>query len=552
VRKAFRVQQVGSGRGGTAAVPGTSRPETVNGRILRLLWAAGLALPLLLLAASLLLALGIAALHVTEGGHHTVEAGVVVGCLLAAVLALFAMARQLRRQVLEPLVRLETSVSRVCQGEPGAALITTDTGVLGAMARDIDSLSQEVHGLYEDMDSRVARQTARLAQKTASLKILYDVAATINQADDLEALLLRFLRTLKEMVNGRAATVRLQAPDGRMQLVGCIGLDDRVQLEREVVPIHLCVCGKALTPGDILCEGDPATCAARNGRPMFGTDVVEALLVPLAYHDEALGSYTIYVDCPGITGREDIRELLATIGQHLGIAVAKQRSDAEARRLSIIEERNALAHELHDSLAQTLASLRFQVRMLGDTLQQGGSPQSAMDDLSRIRNGLDEAHTELRELLNSFRAPLDRRGLVPALEQLTEHFARDTGMHVFFQKDCRAPSLPAADEMQLLRIVQEALNNVRKHSRAQTVRVLLNCRPGGAYMLLVEDDGVGFDLPRRTGRPGEHIGLSIMEERARRLGGQLRIESEPGEGTRVEVAYNRREPPQGPRRVRVD
>jgi two-component system nitrate/nitrite sensor histidine kinase NarX len=546
------VQKLVSGKAEQAAARGASRPETVNARILRLLQAAGLAAPLVVLAVSLLLSLAIAALHVAEGGHHTVEAGLVVACLIAAALALFVMARQLRREVLKPLVRLEASVARVCQGEPGAALITTDTGVLGAMARDIDSLSQELHGLYEDMDSRVARQTARLAQKTASLKILYDVAASINQADDLEALLLRFLRTLKEMVNGRAATVRLQAPEGRMQLVGCIGLDDQVRLEQDVLPIRLCVCGKALTPGDILCDGEPATCAARNGQAMFGPDAVEALSVPLAYHDDVLGSYTVYVERPGITGREDIRELLATIGQHLGIAVAKQRSDAEAQRLSIIEERNALAHELHDSLAQTLASLRFQVRMLDDTLQQDGSPQSAMDDLARIRNGLDEAHTELRELLNSFRAPLDRRGLVPALEQLTEQLARETGMHVFFQKDCRAPSLPAADEMQLLRIVQEALNNVRKHAKAQTVRVLLNCRPGGAYMLLVEDDGVGFDLPRRTGSPGEHIGLSIMEERARRLGGQLRIESEPGEGTRVEVAYNRREPLQGSRRLRMD
>lgn len=545
------MEKIGSSRA-QAAERGGAPPETVDARILRLLWAAELAVPLLLLAASLLIALGIAALHMAQGGHHTVEAGVVVGCLLAAVLALFAMARQLRHQVLEPLARLEASVARVCQGEPGAALITTDTGVLGTMARDIDSLSREVHELYEDMDNRVARQTARLAQKTASLKILYDVAATINQADDLEALLLRFLRSLKEMVNGRTAMVRLQAPDGRMQLVGCIGLDDRVQLEEDVLPIRLCVCGKALTPADILCAGDPAICTGRNGQPMFGRDSVDALTVPLAYHDDVFGSYTIYVERPGIAGREDIRELLETIGQHLGIAVAKQRSDAEAQRLSIIDERNALAHELHDSLAQTLAGLRFQVRMLDDTLKQGGSPRSAMDDLARIRNGLDEAHTELRELLNSFRAPLDRRGLVPAIEQLTEQLARETGMHVFFQKDCRAPSLPAADEMQLLRIVQEALTNVRKHSKAQTVRVLLNCRPGGAYMLLVEDDGVGFDLPRRTGHPGEHIGLSIMEERARRLGGQVRIESEAGEGTRVEVTYNRREPLQGLRRPRVD
>ena len=541
-----------SGRKAEAAVRSAAPRNAVNARILRLLWAAGLAVPLVLLAASLLVALAVAFLLAAEGGHHVLQASALTGCLVLAVVALLIAGRQLRGQLLRPLVRLEASVARVCQGEPGAALITDDTGVLGSMARDIDSLSQELYGLYEDMDSRVARQTARLAQKTASLKILYDVAATINQTHDLEELLLRFLRMLKEMVNGRAATVRLQAPDGRMQLVGCIGLDDELRRERELLPIRLCVCGKALTPGDILCEGGAVNCAARNGQPMFGPDEVEVVTVPLAYHDDVLGSYTVYVDRPGIAEREDIRELLSTIGRHLGVAVAKQRSDAEAQRLSIIDERNALAHELHDSLAQTLASLRFQVRMLGDTLRQGGSPEPAMDDLQRIRNGLDEAHVELRELLNNFRAPLDRRGLIPALEQLTKQFARETGLHVFFQKDCRAPSLSAADEMQLVRIVQEALANIRRHARAQTVRVLLNCRPGGAYMLLVEDDGVGFDLPRRAGRPGEHIGLSIMEERARRLGGQLRIESEPGEGTRVEVTYNHGVAVQRARRLRAN
>jgi len=546
------VRKVGGGRVEAAVARDAPYPDGVGARVLQLLRAAGLAVPFGVLAVGVVAALAIALLLATEGDHHVLQASALVACLVVAAAALAVAGGRLRGRLLTPLVSLEASVARVCQGEPGASLAIEAAGVLGAMARDIDSLTQEIHGLYEDMDSRVARQTARLAQKTASLKILYDVAATINQADDLEELLLRFLRTLKEMVNGRAATVRLQAPEGRMQLVGCIGLDDRVRLEQEVLPIRLCVCGKALTPGDILCEGDAARCAARNGQPMFAPDVVEAVLVPLAYHDDVLGSYTIYVDRPGIAGREDIRELLETIGQHLGIAVAKQRSDAEAQRLSIIEERNSLAHELHDSLAQTLASLRFQVRMLDDTLRQGCSSQSAIADLARIRNGLDEAHTELRELLNSFRAPLDRRGLVPALEQLTEQLARETGMHVFFQKDCRAPSLSAAVEMQLLRIVQEALTNVRKHSKAQTVRVLLSCRPGGAYMLLVEDDGIGFDLPRRAGSPGEHIGLSIMEERARRLGGHLRIESEPGEGTRVEVAYNHADSLQGARRARVD
>jgi two-component system nitrate/nitrite sensor histidine kinase NarX len=223
------------------------------------------------------------------------------------------------------------------------------------------------------------------------------------------------------------------------------------------------------------------------------------------------------------------------------MAVAKQRSDREARRLSIMEERTTLAHELHDSLAQTLASLRFQVRLLEDLLRQEcTSGDTAVRDVQRIRGGLDEAHTELRELLNSFRAPIDRRGLISALEKLVDRFGRDTGIHVLFQNECREPNLTSAEEMQMLRIAQECLANIRKHAEAHTVRVLFSCHGGSSYSLLVEDDGVGFEDDAKRGRPGEHIGLSIMEERARRLGGNLRIESEPGEGTRVELNYQPR------------
>ena len=89
----------------------------------------------------------------------------------------------------------------------------------------------------------------------------------------------------------------------------------------------------------------------------------------------------------------------------------------------------------------------------------------------------------------------------------------------------------------MLRIVQESLANIRKHAHAKNVRILLTCDLEGEYLLLVEDDGVGFVETKPVGSPGEHIGLSIMGERAKRLGGSLRIESEPGEGTRVELTY---------------
>jgi two-component system nitrate/nitrite sensor histidine kinase NarX len=504
--------------------------------MLEILLAAHLLWPLLGVALALVGALGLLLLSLAAPTLGWPEV-VCLGFLALGLVSAAFTAQRLRSQLLRPLVTLEQSVSRVCQGEPGASRALANVGVLETMARGIGSLNAELTDLYEDMDSRVARQTQRLAQKTASLKILYDVAAEITRADTLEELLLYFLRVLKEMVNGRAATVRVVTPDGGTRLVGSIGLDDDLVRRQDMQPVELCLCGTVLCPGEIVCDNDLRYCSRVYGRRMFASDAVEVVTVPLKHHDELLGAYSIFVDRAGVSEREDILDLLSTIGQHIGVALAKHRSDNEARRLSIIEERASLAHELHDSLAQTLASLRLQVRMLGDALRDADIAAEARADLNRIRNGIDEAHGELRELLSSFRAPMDRRGLVPTLEELTRRFGQQTGIHAVSQMHCRPFEVTPVEEMQLVRIVQETLTNVRKHAKAQTVRVLLTREHNGDYVLLVEDDGVGFSAPRKGGRPGEHIGLSILEERARRIGARLEIESEPGEGTRVEVTF---------------
>ena len=164
------------------------------------------------------------------------------------------------------------------------------------------------------------------------------------------------------------------------------------------------------------------------------------------------------------------------------------------------------------------------------TLDRPGAKQDLPMILARLRR--ESARND-----EPARAPIDQRGLVSALEKLVERFGRETGIHVLFQNECREPNLSSGEEMQILRVAQECLANIRKHAQAHTVRVLFSCRSGGPYCLLVEDDGVGFEDAAKRGRPGEHIGLSIMEERARRLGGNLRIESEVGEGTRVELFY---------------
>ncbi|MES9811460.1 MAG: ATP-binding protein [Candidatus Thiodiazotropha sp.] len=503
---------------------------------LRILFTGNLLLPISILGGSVVASLfTVLIMFSYQQARSTLQ----VILLLSTVLTLFSLILvliRLRSQLLHPLSSLEQFVNQVCQGEPVASKGHEQTGVLSGMARDIDSLSEELTDIYEDMEVRVARQTARLAQKTTSLQVLYDVAAGINQSENLDELLLEYMGVFKRMVNARSATVHLVLQDDRVRQVGCIDLQGRLYNEQEMLPIKLCQCGIALSPGDILCSQDARVCSRRNNRTMYGANEVERVSVPMWYHGDVLGFYHLYVDKPGIyDGREDVLDILNTIGSHLGMAVAKQRSDSEARRLSIVEERTSLAHELHDSLAQTIASLRFQVRMLEETLQNDPISEKAIQETQRIHNGLDEAHDELRELINSFRAPFDQRGMVPALSKLVERFNQETGIPAFFQPDCLKTDLDTSQEMQALRIVQEALANIRKHAKAHTIRVLLRCRSPGSYLILVEDDGVGFEGAVPQGNPGEHIGLSIMEERARRVGGELSIESEPGEGTRVEL-----------------
>ena len=215
----------------------------------------------------------------------------------------------------------------------------------------------------------------------------------------------------------------------------------------------------------------------------------------------------------------------------------KNQSLELARNLALINERTALAHELHDSLAQTIAALRFQVNNLEESMGRADTLASKRD-LRKINAGIDAVNTEVRELIANFRAPMDERGLVASIEDMASRFERETGISVYLQTDDDGVHLSPVAEVQLLGIVREGLANARKHSGAELVRVLLKGRADGFYRLLIEDDGVGFDESTHPSKPGEHIGLSIMRDRAQRLGGELKIESEPGEGTRLDLTFD--------------
>ena len=125
------------------------------------------------------------------------------------------------------------------------------------------------------------------------------------------------------------------------------------------------------------------------------------------------------------------------------------------------------------------------------------------------------------------------------MELAVKNFRKDTDARILLQCDCEAPYVPAHMEMNAFRIVQEALTNIKKHAHAKNVRLLLK-NTGDNYQILIENDGLGFNKETITSESaaGKHLGLTIMQERALHLGGELKIESEPEEGTRVELNFN--------------
>ena len=371
-----------------------------------------------------------------------------------------------------------------------------------------------------------------------SLQILYEVVSSINTAHGLDDLLTRFMYTLKRVTKSQAAAIWIVQDTGKMELSSSSGIDESLILP-DRKDVRRCLYERALTEGKIWVEKDLAKCEKIAGRRFFDNNSTGMVAVPMRYHGIVTGVINLFMDTSLLESIDNTKPLLTSIAHHLSVAIEKSHNEERNQQHIIKDERTRIAHELHDSLAQTLASLRFQVRVLDETLHQGDE-STTWQQLEQIENSLDEANTELRELIANFRAPTYNQNLLDAIEKIVSQFRSETGIKTYLQKEWSNTSLSGENETQILRIIQEALWNIRKHSDAKTVRIMLRDGLEGKCHILIEDDGIGIN-EQVYGSPGEHIGLTIMRERAARLGGELRVESEPGEGTRIVLELNQPE-----------
>jgi two-component system, NarL family, sensor kinase len=251
--------------------------------------------------------------------------------------------------------------------------------------------------------------------------------------------------------------------------------------------------------------------------------------IPLYFQDKPLGIMNVTGPEWRKLTSEELR-LLSTIAYQVGIAIERARLAENATRLARAEERTRLAREIHDTLAQGLTAIALNIESAMHRLDK--RPDEARERLRQAlamaRENLEEARRSVLDLRSA--AGLEGKPLAEALAGLARSFTSDTGIPVRVEAS-PTEQLPLRVEVELFRIAQEALTNVRKHAHAHEVEVALR-RRGPTLSLSVRDDGVGFLT--RSAYPDRH-GLLGMRERAKLLGGRVEIRSVLGNGTRIVV-----------------
>jgi len=462
---------------------------------------------------------------------RTFQIGLVSLALIGTVLLmnLFSL------MVVRPVNRLREGIRRMGKADFGVRLQVANRDEFGELAEGFNQMADELQDLYATLEQRVEEKSRSVEIKNRELAALYDVAAFLNSSTATEPLCGIVLDKLANLIGARDGVVRLVDPRGeKLQIVAARGVSKAFLEEETCLSVGDCLCGTVARDGvavssdfSLLSQPLPLHACKRDGFQAM-------VAVPIRSKQRVMGMLNLFFETPRILPSSEIR-LLESVGQHLGVAIENQRLVAREKEMAVSEERNLLAQELHDSIAQSLAFLNIQIQLLRNDLQQG-QISTALQGVEQIREGVQESYDDVRELLVHFRTRVGNADLETAVRSALEKFEGQTGISAGFSHRGTVPDLPPEHVLQAMHIVQESLSNVRKHAKASRVDVALVCE--GECTLDISDNGNGFDSAHDAG--DTHVGLSIMRERAHRIGAGLALESKPGQGTRVRLVLPHR------------
>jgi signal transduction histidine kinase/phosphopantetheinyl transferase (holo-ACP synthase) len=298
----------------------------------------------------------------------------------------------------------------------------------------------------------------------------------------------------------------------------------------DVLPFYSSIAGDAIREDRSIFINDASADSRFQHLRGFLKNVLAA---PLIANGVAIGALYL-VDKPG-GFTEDEARIIRIFADQAAVAIENARLREHVRRIAALEERERLAREIHDNVAQVLSTLKLQASFANDLLHSGQIPQ-AQAALAELNKTASEAHADIREAIFSLRNnAASNLEFLPTLQSYLDRYRKSYGIDVQFSaNEADRLSLSPNAAIQLPRIIQEALINVRKHAHASSVAITLE-QNQDTLCVVIQDNGQGFNPSEAQEKSLSGVGLQVMRERAESIGGMFQIQSQPGQGTRITI-----------------
>jgi signal transduction histidine kinase len=373
-------------------------------------------------------------------------------------------------------------------------------------------------------------------QQSAAFRAMNDAVLAVAAEVSLEPVLRKLVHVARDLVDARYAALGVPDGEGAFAQFITAGMSDELIAAMGPLPrTHGLLGAMLLAPESYRTPDIRRDPRFRGWWPAAHPQMRSFLGVPIVARSGIVGALYLTDKIGGEDFDDEDQQLIEVLALHAAVAIEKTRLYDRARELSIVEERNRLARELHDAVTQKLFGLTLTAEAAATVIDR--DPAAAKAEIERLQQLTREAMEELRSLIFELRPPAaESEGLATALRKHVDVLRRVHGAAVDIRLRGEAEAREESDG-EVMRIAQEALQNALRHANAKRIDVSLD-EDDGHVRLAVADDGDGFD-PSAPGLRSRRLGLTSMEERARALGGTLAIDSRPGAGTTVRLEVPR-------------
>jgi len=406
-----------------------------------------------------------------------------------------------------------------------------------SMVNDITErrrIESERDQAYQSLEQRVIERTHEIERRQQIAESLRDVLKTINSHCTINDVLAYITQQASTLLSADAVvTCQYMEDDGRCFLQAQHGLAIFQLASGDEPPGWELIRGRMGEHAPIAINSGKVTAKSGN-YPPYQQQFQTLLAVPLRIREMAYGYLILYFLDPLVFSEEEIH-LAVTFADQMALALENSHLRQEAEQLATYEERNRLARDLHDAVAQTLWSASLLADVIPALWKR--DQDRALQRLEQLRQLNRVAHQEMRALLLGLRPKaLTESGIDDLIRQLISTTTANEQLKIDFTVSGELVIIPAEVQIAYYRVAQEALNNVIRHAQASHVMIHLNYGDGKAFTLMmqVQDNGCGFDASAIT---SDHFGTKIMRERADSIGAQISVSSEVGYGTSIEMRW---------------